>query len=358
MKTGCARKRQDDSEIRPYPWVPSRTSPHGFLMQAKALVISDGKPGHVNQAHALCRHLELQPDTIEVAHRHRFARAATYVLDRLGVKSTLPFTMQADGRRFDLLQLRQRRHETALVVSAGSATYYPNKVIAAASRRPNVAILNPGGYRLDFDRVLVPEYDRQPAAGPVVPLPINLCDTDPAYYRDRREEFLERHLPRKRGVGLIIGGPNHAFDMNPADIRSYVERIFDLTPEHEHWVTTSRRTPPEVEAVIDRFSFDFKLIYSREPYNPIPAFIALCDTLCVTDDSASMLSECASFGDARLEILPNRPLKSPNKFERLVEGLRRRRAAHVFDGSLGDEREKIDLGPILREAINPILKKW
>jgi mitochondrial fission protein ELM1 len=133
-----------------------------------------------------------------------------------------------------------------------------------------------------------------------------------------------------------------------------LEQIFALTEGLERWVTTSPRTPEKIEALIDALPFDYKLIKSRDPYNPIPAFIQLCDRLFVTSDSASMISECASFGTAKVDILLNRQLKTPNKFEELIEGLQAQGAVHVFDGKLGTADRKIDLGPLLREAMETL----
>jgi mitochondrial fission protein ELM1 len=117
-------------------------------------------------------------------------------------------------------------------------------------------------------------------------------------------------------------------------------------------VTTSRRTPPEVENLIDRLPFDYKLINSRDPYNPVPAFIQLCDRLFVTSDSASMISECASFGSAAVEILMAPQTRSPNKFEKLIEGLAQQGAVHVFDETLGAASRKINLSALLKEKLN------
>ena len=119
----------------------------------------------------------------------------------------------------------------------------------------------------------------------------------------------------------------------------------------ERWITTSRRTPKAIESVIDGFEFDYTLINSRDSYNPIPAFIQLCDRLFVTSDSASMISECASFGSGTVEVLMNRQLKSPNKFEELIQGLEKQDALHVFDGTLGQASRKLDVGQIVRKAM-------
>ena len=158
-------------------------------------------------------------------------------------------------------------------------------------------------------------------------------------------------MPGKLAAGIIVGGPNAVSDIDPEQIKEQLEQIFTLTEGMERWVTTSRRTPPEVEALIDGLPFDYTLINSRDPYNPIPAFIQLCDRLFVTSDSASMISECASFGSAQVEVLMNRQLKSPNKFEELIQGLEKQNAVHVFDSTLGTADKKIDLGTLLRRGM-------
>ncbi|MBI9020709.1 MAG: mitochondrial fission ELM1 family protein, partial [Verrucomicrobia bacterium] len=71
----------------------------------------------------------------------------------------------------------------------------------------------------------------------------------------------------------------------------------------------------------------------------------------VTSDSASMISEAASFGSANVEILMNRQLKTPNKFEELIQGLEKLAAVHVFDGTLGAADKKIDLSAQLNERL-------
>ena len=119
----------------------------------------------------------------------------------------------------------------------------------------------------------------------------------------------------------------------------------------ERWVTTSRRTDPAVEQLIERLPFDYTLINSRDSYNPVPAFIELCDHLYVTSDSASMISECASFGSANVDILMNRQTKHPNKFEELIHGLEKRQAVHIYDGTPGTACRKIDIQPLIENVL-------
>ena len=303
----------------------------------KALIISDGKPGHYNQSVAFCKHLALDHETVEVAYKSRLHKTLSYLFDRLGIYTSTLL----------LNDLKPQTANFTLVVSTGSTTYYANKLMAKRLGVPNIAILHPNGYRLDFARILCPAYDHPPKRPNIVELPLNLCASDAALFTEKANEFKTKHQPQKPAVGLIIGGPNAVSDIDPAVLRKNLEDIFRLTDGCERWVTTSRRTPQSVETMLADFPFDYALINSRDPYNPIPAFIELCDRLFVTSDSASMISECASYGTARVEILMNRQTRSPNKFEELIAGLEKRNAVHVFNGTLGDAENKIDLRSIL-----------
>ncbi len=305
-----------------------------------ALIVSDGKPGHFNQSIALCKHLGLDYEMLEIAYKSKSAKALSYALDRFGIYSEKLFSctrLPASG--FDL------------IISTGSTTYYANKLLARRLGIPNVAILHPNGYRLDFSHILCPAYDHPPRRSHITALPLNLCAAEPSFFEEKAAEFKTRHAANKGAVGIIIGGPNAVSDIEAEQIRKQLEQMFEQTEGLERWVTTSRRTPAAVEALVEALPFDYTLINSRDSYNPIPAFIQLCDRLFVTSDSASMISECASFGSAKVEILMNRQLKSPNKFEELIEGLAERGAVHLFDGTLGTADAKIDLKPLLLERL-------
>lgn len=309
---------------------------------SSALIISDGKPGHVNQSIALCKHAGLSYELQEIAYRSKAHKALSYALDRMGIYSEKLFTPSSFG---------SRPTDFSLIVSSGSTTYYANKLVAKQLNRPNIAILNPKGYRLDFSHIFCPFYDHPPKRPNITELPLNLCVADQTFFSEKTAEFKALHTQKRPAVGLIIGGPNAVSDLDPAPIKQQLEQLFDLTEGMERWVTTSRRTPPDVEALIDALPFDYKLINSRDTYNPIPAFIQLCDRIFVTSDSASMISECASFGSAQVEILMNRQLRTPNKFEELIGGLEKINAIHIFDGTLGQARDKIDLSALLKNAL-------
>jgi uncharacterized protein len=312
----------------------------------KALLLTDGKPGHENQSIALCRHLGLEFEKVTVSYPWKSAKALSYLLDRLNLYTDKLFRIS--GFKFQVSNFN-------LLISTGSTTFYPNKVLARKMGLPNIAILNPKGYRLDFTKILCPVYDHPLKRDNIIELPLNLCAADPAFFVEKANEFKKSYKPAKpSAVGFIIGGPNAVSMIAAGEIRKQLEQAFALTEGFERWVTTSRRTPDDVEAVIESLHFDYRLINSRDSYNPVPAFIQLCARIFVTSDSASMISECASFGTASVEVLMNRQLKTPNKFEELIQGLENLNAVHIFDGTLGAANHKIDLKERLQEVLKCI----
>ena len=55
----------------------------------KALILSDGKPGHVNQSIAFARLLGLDYEVREVSFRNRFCKGLSYLFDRVGIYTPL-----------------------------------------------------------------------------------------------------------------------------------------------------------------------------------------------------------------------------------------------------------------------------
>jgi mitochondrial fission protein ELM1 len=127
--------------------------------------------------------------------------------------------------------------------------------------------------------------------------------------------------------------------MDPKEICDQLDNILQTHLSAEIWVTTSRRTPKQVEENLKSRSIDYLHLYSEEPYNPIPAFIHLCDHLYVTTDSTSMLSECVSSGNAQVSLIHT--ACSP-KHQEMVKSLQRR--------NLIDTDQKIDISPYIQKV--------
>ncbi len=329
---------------------------------SKVLILTDGKAGHENQSRAFARALGCEPVLLPVKFKSSFAKALSYLLDLFGILTIRVFKVLNDLKNLkDLKDLKDPNNPKDLkdlkdlkaVLGTGSGTFYAAKTIARRLGVPCGVVLYPRGYRLaGFNCILAPSFDRPDSVPNVIPIPANLVANDDAFYEAGVKAFRERYTPSDRpAVAVIVGGPNKCATLSADWMRSQLEQIFakykpsDTTsqppnhlttqpPNHEIWVTTSRRTPPDVEAVVDSFPFDYKLLYSRDHFNPIPAFVSLARVLYVTAESTGMLSEACTFGTAEVHALDN--LKSgPHKFRRFIDELT---SAGHLDGA-----RKIDL---------------
>ena len=296
-------------------------------MERRVLILTDGKAGHENQSKAFARALGCDFDLVEIHFKSAFHKFLSYLFDHLGIHTLSLFANH---------EPRTTNHDYAAVLGTGSGTFYAAKALARQLGVKCGVVLYPRGYRIaSFDCVLAPAFDRPAPAPNVITIPVNLVASDEAFYDAGTEAFRARYTPsEKPAVAVIVGGPNKSSTLTADWMGTQLDQIFTDTPDSEHWVTTSRRTPPEVEAVVDSFPFDYKLLYSKDHFNPIPAFVKLARTLYVTAESTGMISESCTFGTAEVRVLDNLN-PGPHKFRRFVEDLVR--------GGYVDGARKVDL---------------
>lgn len=282
----------------------------------KAVVLTDGKAGHENQSKAFARALGLDFELVPVKFKSPVHKALSYLYDRLGVSST---------RLLEGLDNLDSLGKPRVVLGTGSGTFYAAKALARKTPGAKCGVvLYPRGYRLSsFDCILAPAFDNPAKRPNVVEIPANLVANDSAFYEKGVAAFKERyHGATDNLVGVIVGGPNKCSTMTPGWMKTRLDEIFAANSGAQLCVTTSRRTPPEVEEVVDSYPWAYRLIYSKDHFNPIPAFVQLAKRLYVTAESTGMLSEACTFGSAEVIALDN--LKTgPHKFRRFVENLRR-----------------------------------
>lgn len=305
-------------------------------MERRVLILTDGKAGHENQSKAFARALGCEFDLVEIHFKSAFHKALSYLFDHLGIHTLSLFANH---------EPRTANHAYAAVLGTGSGTFYAAKSLARKMGVKCGVVLYPRGYRIaTFDCVLAPAFDRPHPAPNVITIPVNLVASDEAFYAAGTEAFRARHAPSgKPAVAVIVGGPNKCSTMSADWMHAQLEQIFATynPTDFEIWVTTSRRTPPDVEAVVDSFPFDYKLLYSKDHFNPIPAFVKLARTLYVTAESTGMISESCTFGTAEVHVLDNLN-PGPHKFRRFVEDLAR--------GGYVDGARKVDLSEQFAQA--------
>jgi len=293
----------------------------------RVLILNDGRAGHVNQSVALAKYLNLPYDVVEVVPRYPWSKVVSYLLDRAGIRTASLFH-----------EITLPHPEYGLVIAAGSLTYYMAKLLSGQLNAKSVTMMLPKGYGYDdYDTILAQRHDQPPKAPNIIEIPANFAYVEPKgiYKVDRK------------AVGIVIGGDNGVFTLSKEALKIQLDQIIALFSGYEIAVTTSPRTSKEIDALIASYGFDYEVIFSQKPLNPIPDFLEQCETVFITADSTSMISEAISFGGANVEILPLKSSKE-NKFVRFVNSLEQEGYLHVFNGTINTKNRKIDFRKYLK----------
>ena len=267
--------------------------------EVKILILSDGKAGHVNQSIAFAKLKHLNFDIITINNHVKFL---TYMLDFFHIYINL-FSLHVKDKNYKA------------VVSTGSSTYYATKYLAKKLGIKSIAIMLPRGFRYsDFDTIIASSHDEPPQTPNIISMPLSLSISEP--------KGLVKKTTQK-ALGIIIGGSNAIFTMDEKSIKESLDKIFKDYPNHLKYITTSRRTPPHIDDLLENYSFDYEIIYSKNStINPIADFLMTCDELFITIDSTSMLSEARANSDANINIIELKANKINTKFHRLAETIK------------------------------------
>ncbi len=268
----------------------------------RILIISDGKPGHLNQSIAFCRIKDISYDILEVKFKSKFHKIVSYLFDRVNYFTESLFEEHKNYYP-DFYDA---------IVSTGSGTYYFNKLIGKKYNKKSIVLMLPKSYKYsNFYYIVAQQHDHPLLLDNVLAIPLNLSYSISKGYIKKDED--------KKSLAIIIGGDNSVFSMHYYVIKEKLDEIFEKYPDYLKYITTSRRTSFEIETLIEEYNFDYKLIYSREPnINPIGDFIDICDEFFITIDSTSMLSEVRANSDAKINIIELESKKSNTKYHKLA----------------------------------------
>lgn len=185
-----------------------------------------------------------------------------------------------------------------------------------------------------FDLVAVPAHDRLRGDNVIV-----TNATPNRITRERlntaRDEFAHafEELPTPR-VAVLIGGDSKAYKMTERVTRDLAAqlRALALGGTCSLMVTTSRRTGEQNQQILDDALLDTPAwVWDGVSDNPYFGFLAWADTILVTADSASMLSEAATTGKPVYMIRLEGGSQRITKFH---QNLMDRGALRVFDGQI------------------------
>ena len=296
-------------------------------------VLSDGRPGHENQALGLAEALARRRPAAVVLRRMRLAGWAALVPASLSWRLTgrvadWPFSGLVEGAEALVPPW------PAVVIGAGRRVA---PVAAALRRRHDVAavqILDPQMPPRAFDAVVVPEHDRlaraRSAANVVrcVGAPNRLTPMAIAEAASCWAERLAR-LRRPR-LAVLIGGPGRSARFGEKQAAELAVALETLAGGHGLMVTGSPRTP---QGLLRRLAAclpgDF--VWDGAGENPYPGLLGHADAVLVTEDSVSMASEAATTG-LPVHVFPVGGVAP--KIRRFHEGLTARGVSRPFTGGI------------------------
>ena len=283
------------------------------------LVLNDGKQGHLNQSLAVARDIQRARLTqgyslndtkivvVDVKYKSALARFA------LSLAASLS-TWRFHGRTYHMKQCLERGSYEQLiktyaefVVSCGSSLSPVNIFMARENNAKNVAIMEPNIFMglKKFSLALIPEHDNPPARKNVVTtlLAPNLIDDESL--RLGAEKIKARFkIADEECAGLLIGGDNPEFILSPEIIKRVIDEVVRFCEKNKLslLVTTSRRTPKDIEALVkerlDNVSCAKLVIIANEGNfdGALNGIAALSKFMIVSGESISMVSEAVAAG--------------------------------------------------------------
>ena len=229
-------------------------------------IISDGKPGHVNQSLGLVEALvELKPNL-------------TFKTFPLSSIKTLLFA----------------KERPKLIVSAGRATHLSNWILSIRFGVKNIVLMRPSlPYRF-FNLALVPEHDSPPAQGSVV----------------RTKGAINRMKASNKQPGsrlVLLGGPSKHVVWDDQWVLEQLDKLLEGADLLN--VATSRRTPQALVQLL-KSKNGIRLIEPDSVEKDwLPNTLATTEQVIVSSDSVSMVYEAITAGCTvsliRLESTPN-----------------------------------------------------
>lgn len=257
-------------------------------------IISDGKPGHLNQSRGLAEALCRRRPALSVNEHSPLSRGAAL---RAWLAGRAPAGSWPAGLR----------EPPALLIGAGHATHLTLLALKRVWRVPALVLMKPSLPLGCFDLCLIPEHDEPPARD-------NVIVTKGALN-------LMRPGPKEPGSGLIlIGGPSRHSGWDEVSLLAQLERI--LAGDDRRWrMTSSRRTPASTEQRLAALS-GIEFVPARDTGRDwLPAQLAAAETCWVTEDSVSMVYEALTAGCAvgTLKVPQNRDNRLQKGLQQLAD---------------------------------------
>ena len=254
------------------------------MAKLKALLLTEGYHGMISQVEGLAK-------ALNVEFQHKIVRLNwlwNYIPSKLSPVSSIILKDReyiAEDEKFDL------------AISCGRKSVIPSILFKKKNKKIfTIHIQNPKVSFKNFDLIVVPEHDNIMGE--------NVITSKGAIHYITKSEiekakpYLIDKVQNKKIVSLILGGPNKYYNFKNEELTKIFREIKSnfLSQGYKAIIIPSMRTP---KRIIDLANSEFQidgLVINSVNKQAYLSSIALANTIVVTCDSTSMISEVATSG--------------------------------------------------------------
>ena len=339
--------------------------------QRNILVLSDGKLGHLKQSLALSGMVKdlgfkVKVDVVDISYQKTKLRLllplAGLFFGPRAVLACLKGILEKDCYK------RLMTGAFDVIVSAGASLSALNFALAFENNARAISIMRPGIFRFSsFDLVVLPEHDHPIEKNNVVVSTGSLNSVEPfSMENDYRRLCSVRHalegiaVLKKPKIGLLIGGDSKNYDLLPEAIVRLCQELKRALEKMDGtlFLTTSRRTPEKIVVILKKYFKDdprCKLFVDAAEDNPdgtVGGIFYLSDTVIVSGESISMVSEAASSGKGVVVFEPH-PKRDKNKVREFLNALALKNYIYLVKiNEIAEKLEELNTLPSAHEGLN------
>ena len=254
------------------------------MLKPKALLLTEGYHGMISQVEGLAKALNAD-------FQHRIVRLNwlwNYIPPKLSPVSRL---ILKDG------QYITENEKFDLVISCGRKSVIPSIFFKKKNKKVfTIHIQNPKVRFDNFDLIVVPEHDGLKGE--------NIIASKGAIHYITRLEiekarpYLHDKIQNEKIVSLILGGPNKYYNFSNEELTNIFGEIKSsfISQGYKAIIIPSMRTPKRIiDLAINEFLTDGFVVNSVDKQAYLSS-LAIANSIVVTCDSTSMISEAAASG--------------------------------------------------------------
>jgi len=278
--------------------------------QKNVLILSDSKAGHLRQSEAVLKIIKnyyssignsINLKVVEVSFKNYLSKLGLILSSSFAGKYSCQGCLWCIKKFLgEDTYSELKGFSPDVVISCGSALAHINYIVSRENLSKSIVIMRPSILSMDkFDLIISPRHDRAFKNKNVVITEGALNLIDEQYLR---EQVSALGNIEGGGIGLLIGGNNKKFTLKKETVAKIISEVKSVSLELKAnvFVTTSRRTPEDIEDLIKKEFKSFercKLLVIANEFNipeAVGGILGLSRVVICSPESISMVSEAAT----------------------------------------------------------------